>query len=174
MDLPLGQVPTKECEAHVTNSKNGQDGKSNRKSADSTADVSKTKKPVFKEIEDVISVGALLRPTFVKAVGDLAPVEREQIKSILIDVERALSNPMASYYERFSQAQDVFTRTYRFGPTWRFIAGRIEQSWREVEAPSVKELSLVSLLVGMLFEQVEKGEFQSTDSNDSKNRRQAG
>jgi len=98
-------------------------------------------------------------------VGELNSVEREQIKSILIDVERALSNPIASYYERFSQAQDVFTRTYRFGPTWRFIAGRIEQSWREAEAPSVKELSLVSLLVGMLFEQVEKGEYQSTASS---------
>ncbi|RYZ67636.1 MAG: hypothetical protein EOP09_10700 [Proteobacteria bacterium] len=136
------------------------------------------KKPVFREIEDVISVGALLRPSFVKAVSELSDTERAQMKQILIEVECLLANSSRSFTDRFSQAQDSLTRTYRFGPTWRFITGRIEQTWREVESPSVKELSIVSLLVGMLFEQLEKSEsvaeFHAQEQFDSKKRRQAG
>jgi hypothetical protein len=46
-------------------------------------------------------------------------------------------------------------KTYSLGPVWRFIAGRIEDSWKESDGLTVKELSVVSLLFGMVLEETE-------------------
>ena len=128
-----------------------QDGKNT-----SSTDSKKAKKqPIFRDIEDVVSIGALLRPTFVQAVAGLGHAEREELKAILIDVEKELSSSRYPLVERFASVREVLSRTYGFAPIWRFIAGRIEETWTQVEKPGVKELSVVSLLVGMLFEETQ-------------------
>ena len=130
-----------------------QDGKS--KTGSKNDEKTARKEPVFRDIEDVISIGALLRPTISQAVAKLKSTEREELKQVLIDVERELSNSSRTYRARFERTREVLKRTYGFAPIWRFIAGRIDETWTEVESPSVKELSIVSLLVGMMFEENE-------------------
>jgi hypothetical protein len=115
----------------------------------------KKKEPRFKDIEDVISVGALLRPTFVSAVKGLKTPQKEQLFDILLKAEKELARSELSFHQRFEGLKRILERTYVMGPMWRFIAGRIEETWREVEEPGVKELSTVSLLVGILFEETE-------------------
>lgn len=112
----------------------------------------KPSKP-FRDIEDVVSIGALLRPTIVQAVEALGNAQRAELKEILIGVERELSDSSRPFQARFAGAQERFRRTFDFSPIWRFIAMRLEDTWKEVEEPGVKELSIFSLLVGMLFEE---------------------
>lgn len=121
---------------------------------DATAESAK-KPPVFRDIEDVVSVGALLRPTIVQAISALKPREREELKTILIDVEKELSSSRSPLTERFANVREIFARTFGFAPIWRFIAGRLEETWAQAEEPTVKELSVVSLLVGMMFEETQ-------------------
>ena len=112
--------------------------------------------PKFKDIEDVISIGALLRPTFTSAVKGLKLAQKEQLFEILLQAEKELAVSTEALPQRFARVKRTFERTYVMGPIWRFIAGRIEEVWRECEKPSVKELSTVSLLVGILFEETER------------------
>jgi hypothetical protein len=115
----------------------------------------KKKKLLFKEIEDVISVGALLRPTIVRAVGSLPAADLESLRATLIEAEQHLANSRLPFAQRFARAQDTLVKTYSLGPVWRFIAGRIEDSWKESDGLTVKELSVVSLLFGMVLEETE-------------------
>lgn len=131
-----------------------QDGKAN-KPGSAASDKQTKKEPIFRDIEDVISIGALLRPTIAQAVAKLKTEDRETLRQVLIDVEKELSSSSRSYRARFERTREVLKRTYGFAPIWRFIAGRIEETWSEVAQPSVKELSVVSLLVGMMFEENE-------------------
>jgi len=129
-----------------------QDGKtSSAKETEKTA----KKTPVFRDIEDVVSIGALLRPTIVQAIAQLKSGEREELKAILIEVEKELSSSRDPLAERFANAREIFSRTFGYAPIWRFIAGRLEETWTQVEEPGVKELSVVSLLVGMMFEETQ-------------------
>jgi hypothetical protein len=113
------------------------------------------KKPLFGEIEDVISIGALLRPTMVKAIGALSKRELHGLRGHLIGAERELANSRLEFRERFRRAQDTLRATYEYAPTWRFIAGRIEETWSNVSPLTVKELSIVSLLFGILLEETQ-------------------
>jgi hypothetical protein len=113
------------------------------------------KKPLFKEIEDVVSLGALLRPTIVKAIAALSTDEAEQLRTILIEAEKHLANSRADFRERFVQTQETLVKTYAFAPVWRFIAGRIEDTWKDAGALTVRELSAVSLLLGMMLEETQ-------------------
>ena len=113
------------------------------------------KKPLFGEIEDVISVGALLRPTIVKAVRELDADDLEDLYAVLIVAERELANSRTPFRERFSRTQDALRATYEYGPSWRFIAARIEDAWSTAGDLTVKELSVVSLLLGILLEETE-------------------
>lgn len=113
------------------------------------------KKPLFGEIEDVISVGALLRPTMVKAVAELSVAELRTLRERLIAAEQELANSRLEFRERFRRAQEELRATYEFAPIWRFIAGRIQDRWTDAETLTVKELSAVSLLFGILHEETE-------------------
>ncbi len=113
------------------------------------------KKPLFGEIEDVISIGALLRPTIVKAVSELSAADAETVYKVIIAAERELANSRLNFGERFSRAQDALCATYQFGPAWRFISARIADAWTTAGALTVKELSIVSLLLGILLEETE-------------------
>jgi hypothetical protein len=113
------------------------------------------KKPLFGEIEDVISVGALLRPTIVKAVAELEVEDLNTFRNHLIDAERELANSRLEFRERFQRAQEKLKASYKYAPAWRFIAGRIEESWIGANTLTVKELSVVSLLVGMILEETQ-------------------
>lgn len=109
----------------------------------------------FGQVEDVISVGALLRPTIVKAIGDLNPRELESFSHAVIGAERELANSRLEFRERFIRAQEKLRQTYSYAPVWRFIAGRIEESWGNAAPLTVKELSLVSLLFGIMLEETQ-------------------
>jgi hypothetical protein len=110
------------------------------------------KKPLFGEIDDIISIGALLRPTIVKAVADLRASELQELREKLIDAERELANSRLEFRERFQRAQDILRTTYSYAPVWRFIVGRIEEVWTNAPTLTVRELSVVSLLFGILLE----------------------
>jgi hypothetical protein len=127
-------------------------GKKPMSNSDQTA---QKKKPLFGEIEDVISVGALLRPTIVKAVRELEVSELETVYGVVIAAERELANSRTVFGERFSRAQAALTATYQYGPAWRFISARIQDAWSTAGSLTVKELSVVSLLLGILLEETE-------------------
>jgi len=113
------------------------------------------KRVQFGEIEDVISIGALLRPTISKAVGELSVADLRAFRAHLIEAERDLANSRLEFRERFHSAQEKLRETYGFAPVWRFIAGRIEESWASAPTLTVKELSVVSLLFGILLEETQ-------------------
>jgi hypothetical protein len=113
------------------------------------------KKPLFGEIEDVISIGALLRPTMTKAIDELSVAELRAFHERLIAAERELADSRNDFRERFRRAQESLRATYEFAPIWRFIAGRIEEVWTTAPTLTVKELSVVSLLFGILLEATE-------------------
>ncbi len=113
------------------------------------------KKPSFGEIEDVVSIGALLRPTIVKAVSELKTEELEGFLAHIISAERELADGQRDFRARFSGAQEVLRSLYPYAPIWRFIVGRIEETWKEAPELSVKELSLVSLLLGIMLEETQ-------------------
>jgi hypothetical protein len=113
------------------------------------------KKPLFKEIDDVVSLGALLRPTIVKAITALSSDETEKLREILIEAEKHLANSRTDFRERFERTQETLVKTYAFAPVWRFIAGRIEDTWKDATSLTVRELSAVSLLLGMMLEEAQ-------------------
>ena len=113
------------------------------------------KKPLFGEIEDVISIGALLRPTMTKEIDELSVAELRAFRERLIAAERELANSRNDFRERFRRAQECLRATYEFAPVWRFIAGRIEEVWTTAPTLTVKELSVVSLLFGIMLEATE-------------------
>lgn len=113
------------------------------------------KLPSFGEIEDVISISALLRPTIVKAVGDLKADELAEFREHLIEAEGELANSRLEFRERFSRAQEILKSTYAYAPAWRFITGRIEECWSSAPSLTVKELSVVSLLFGIMLEETQ-------------------
>lgn len=113
------------------------------------------KKPLFGEIEDVISIGALLRPTIAKAVDALSVDEARAFHESLIEAERGLADSRLEFRERFRRAQEGLRAAYAYAPTWRFIAGRIEECWASAPVLTVKELSAVSLLFGILLEETQ-------------------
>ena len=123
------------------------------------------KKPVLKDIEDVISIGALLRPTFFQAISGLSYKQKEEFLKTLLEIEIELSKSSVSFTQRFKKTNEIFGRTFGYAPIWRFIAGRFQDVWSEVETPSVKELSIVSLLVGMLLEETQS-QLKSYSSKD--------
>ena len=110
----------------------------------------------FGDVEDVISVGALMRPTLAKAMATLTEAERHDLKAVLLEVETHLAKASLPYAERFGLIRETFTRTYRYGPIWRFISGRIEECWTTALTPSLREFSMVSLLIGMIFEEAHR------------------
>lgn len=110
---------------------------------------------VFGQIEDVISIGALLRPTMVRAVADLKTAEVEKLRRVLIEAEKELANNHLTLAERFKRAQEKLRATYSYAPVWRFIATRIEDTWKDSVSLGVRELSLVSLLFGILLEETQ-------------------
>jgi hypothetical protein len=109
----------------------------------------------FGEIDDVLSVGALLRPTITKAVGELSASDLSHFRDLLIEAERELANSRLEFRDRFQRAQEKLRAAYEYAPVWRFIAGRIEESWTGAATLTVKELSVVSLLFGIILEETE-------------------
>lgn len=126
------------------------------------------KLPLFGEIEDVISIGALLRPTIEKAVGELPRSEIETFRKHVIEAERELANSRLEFRERFQRAQEKLVSTYAYAPVWRFISGRIEECWSEVETLTTRELSIVSLLFGIMLEEAESGLARKTNRKSKK------
>jgi hypothetical protein len=121
---------------------------------------------LFGEVEDVISVGALMRPTLEKAMQTLSPEERLDLKKVLLEVETHLSNASCTYRERFQLIRETFVRTFRYGPIWRFISNRIEECWMNASSPDHKEFSMVSLLVGMIFEELNRNPVSLTQNSE--------
>lgn len=109
----------------------------------------------FGQIEDVVSTAALLRPTIVKAVAGLDPRELKNFSRMLIEAEKELSHSHLEFRERFERAQIKLRETYAFAPVWRFISARVEESWKNSAALTVKELSVVSLLFGIMIEETQ-------------------
>jgi len=132
-----------------------------------------TKIGQVKDIEDVVSMGALLRPTLVSAVHDLKPEQLDDLNDILIDCEKSLSNSTVTLRTRLNQVAKKLEKTFVFAPIWRFISTRIEDVWAQNHEPSVRELSMVSLIIGMLIEEVQSIRSNSLQSSKSKKRKSA-
>jgi hypothetical protein len=109
----------------------------------------------FGQIEDIISIGALLRPMIVKAVSELKSADLEEFRGKLIDAEKELANTRVIFAQRFENAQDKLRATYAYAPIWRFIGMRVEDAWKNSTGLTVKELSVVSLLFGIMLEEVQ-------------------
>lgn len=113
------------------------------------------KKTVFNDAEDIISMGALLRPTLISAVSNLSVTQLEELKEILISAEKELSKSSVSLKNRFINLKEILEKTYKFEAIWRFIVIRIEETWASVSVASIKELSAVSLILGILIEETQ-------------------
>ena len=122
----------------------------------------------FKDIDDVVSAGALLRPTLVSAVRELDRNQLIKLTEILIDCEKSLSDSSVSYKLRFNQVGKKLENTFEFAPIWRFIATRVNDVWTQCQNPSIRELSMISLMIGMLIE-----ETQSAEARKNKKRKSA-
>lgn len=128
------------------------------------------KAPVFGQIEDVISIGALLRPTILKAVSELKISELRNFRELIIEAEKELANSRLAFSDRFSRAQEKLHATFTYAPVWRFIATRIEETWKNSASLTVKELSVVSLIFGMMLEETQN---RIATSTSKKNKRSA-
>lgn len=115
----------------------------------------KKKGPVFKDIEDVVSIGALLRPVISQAVSKLKGAEAEALLEILIHAEQELASTKTRFEERFVRTQEALKKTYSFGAAFRFVTSKIEETWKAVPNPTVKELSAVSLILGSMLEETQ-------------------
>ncbi len=124
--------------------------------------------PTFKDIEDVISIGALLRPVISKAVSQVKTTDLESLYELLMACEQELASSHTAFEERFKRTQEALKATYAFGASFRFVADKIEETWKAVPSPTVKELSAVSLILGSLLE-----ETQNSFSSRAKKRKSA-
>lgn len=106
------------------------------------------------EVQDIISLGALLRPTLHKSIQKCTTTELDQLKKILIESENILSNETYDLREKVNRCGEIFSKTYRFGPIWRFIFGRVEEIYRHREDPTKNDLSTISLIIGMIFQEI--------------------
>lgn len=122
---------------------------------DTTKEKIEKKGLVFKDIEDVISIGALLRPVISKAVSQVKTPELDSLLEVLIDCEQALASSKVRFEERFYRTQELLKSTYSYGATFRFISSKIEETWKAVPSPTVKELSAVSLILGSILEETQ-------------------
>ena len=113
------------------------------------------KQITFGHIEDVVSAAALLRPTLSKAIAELDPAQLAALHRALISAEKELANSRIDFRERFTRSQEMLKPTFAFAPIWRFISARIEESWKTSPTLTVKELSVMSLFFGMMFEEVQ-------------------
>lgn len=121
----------------------------------SNKDKNQNKGPVFKDIEDVVSIGALLRPVIAKAVSQVNPVQLASLNEILLNCEQELASTKIRFEERFSRTQELLNTTYTFGASFRFIVAKVEETWKAVPSPTVKELSAVSLILGSILEETQ-------------------
>ena len=124
--------------------------------ADAPAKADKKKKPkkTLTDLEDVVSLGALLRPTIEEALSEVKASQMIAFRDIVTEAERVLAQSSSPLSERFEKTVRVLERTYVYGPLWRFVVGKIQEVSANPEL-GVKELSLVSMIVGSVFEAVD-------------------
>jgi|GEM_PF-2039882 len=108
---------------------------------------------VFGDIEDVISTGALLRPTIEHALRELSDGAHVRLKEDLNSVERAMAVSHRSYRIRMERGLEAFVRTFAYSPMFRFIESRILELLHRNEEASLTDFSKMSLIIGMIHEE---------------------
>jgi hypothetical protein len=113
--------------------------------------MNKRKSENLGSFEDLISIGALLRPTIEQAVKNLEKEDRAALGAIIILAEKQLANSQLSLTTRFHRVLHEMETSFQYGATWRFVSARI-QNIAEAPQPGIKELNTVSLILGMIFD----------------------
>jgi ABC-type transporter Mla subunit MlaD len=94
--------------------------------------------PTFKDIEDVISIGALLRPVISKAVSQVKTTDLESLYELLMACEQELASSHTAFEERFKRTQEALKATYAFGASFRFVADKIEEIKKQMASGDSK------------------------------------
>ncbi len=111
---------------------------------------------VFGDIEDVVSLGALLRPTLEASMKSLSSREHEMLKEYFADVEKALAIPHRSYRVRMERGLEAFAKTFVVSPCFRFIQNRLVDLVERSSEATLTDFSKMTLVVGMLVEENQK------------------
>ena len=117
----------------------------------------------FGSFEDLISIGALLRPTIDLAVRQLSKTDRLSLKTAFLTIEEHLANSKKPVKARLLQVVENMNTTFKFGPTWRFVNSKMEEIILSVAQPGTKELNSISLILGMIIENIDDQKEEKKD-----------
>ncbi len=129
---------------------------------------SKRKSLTLGSFEDLVSIGALLRPSIEQATSKLSKSDLASIKAIVINAEKILANSKESLSVRFKKVVETLKSSYQYGPIWRLVASKIEELGQSYSSKTngLKELNSVSLILGIAFETLEAKEKKNSKKND--------
>lgn len=115
---------------------------------------------LFRDIDDVVSFGALMRPLIESAFADVSKKHFERLRQDLLMIEKTLAVPHRSYRHRIEQALQFFSKTYAYSPKFRFIEQRLRDFAQKTEESNLNDFSTVALVIGAMVEFSQK-EFNS-------------
>ncbi|MBC7692240.1 MAG: hypothetical protein H7222_10765 [Methylotenera sp.] len=104
--------------------------------------------------EDLISIGALLRPGIEQAVKALSPEDCAGLGASIIVAEKYLASDRLPLETRFARVVLELENTFQYGAQWRFVSAKIQEISRSSPQPGLKEQNSVTLILGMIFETI--------------------
>ena len=125
--------------------------------------MAKRKVRQFGSFEDLISIGALLRPTIDQAVRRLSKSDQLNLKAVFLTIEEQLANSKNPIKTRLFQVIENMKTTFKFGPTWRFVNTKMEEIIRSVPQPGTKEFNSICLILGMVLENIDEQKEENKD-----------
>ena len=125
--------------------------------------MAKRKVRQFGSFEDLISIGALLRPTIDQAIRGLSKIDQAGLKAAFLTIEEQLANSKHPVKTRLFQVVDNMKTTFKFGPTWRFVNTKMEEIIRSVPQPGTKEFNSICLILGMVIENIDDQKDEKKD-----------
>ena len=105
-----------------------------------------------RDLEELVSVAALLRPYLEKGVQALSKSQLIEFEAWVTSAEKVLANSSLPYPTRFQTVSDSFQQIYPMGPIWRFVDAKIREIWQGESG--LREFHAVSLIFGILYEAV--------------------
>lgn len=118
----------------------------------SSDEVQALSRPQLRELDDVVSMGVLLRPSIDKALKDVSDVKTKWVMEILLNCERSLSNHSIDLLDRMRLAHDEFGKLVVVSPAWRFLEFRLADLLALPDLVGIREFSSYSLMIGALLE----------------------
>ena len=125
--------------------------------------MAKRKVRQFGSFEDLISIGALLRPTIDQAINQLSKTEQLNLKAVFLTIEEQLANSKSPVKTRLIQVVENMKNTFKYGPTWRFVNTKMEEIIRSVPQPGMKESNSICLILGMVIENIDDKKDEKKD-----------